>query len=261
MSLPIPEPIIPDILRATLASLGFTAVGRELSPIIFVAVTILSWPIAYVNRFFTSPSLRLLINFFVGILTLIAVYGIPTTILFAIVVVSFYYPCRYRWTRPSVITALVITALLWIHYDSMLTGTSTDRFAYTGTMMMMVAKISMFGNHMHDGHLLARGISLSPQSHIADQRKTTAITTKPYFFEYLAYQFEFMGGVIGPLFTYNEYYDFIHLKGEFKGVNSVPVLRQSILAILRAFTLLGVYMVFQTCPIFLFFKNLSILRF
>jgi hypothetical protein len=153
---------------------------------------------------------------------MVAVYGIPTVMIFIMFTSSFYIPCRYCMLPPSVITLADLAVLGWIHYDAMLSGTATDAMSLTGTLMIMAVKISMFGYHMHDGLKVKTSpeTPLSVMPHIDTQRRQTAIIVAPSFAEYMAYQFDFMGGLVGPILTYREYMDFINREGDFIKISS-----------------------------------------
>jgi lysophospholipid acyltransferase len=251
MEIPVPVPVVPQTLIDILGSIGFHGSLRELSPVIFVAVTILSWPIAHALRYINSPKVRLAICSFVGVLSVIIVYGFPTILLFAMFVTLFYIPARYGLVTPSLITFLDICLLGWVHYECMLTGTATDAMSLTGTLMTMAAKISMFGYHMHDGLLIKKGAkTLSSIPHIDAQRKGTAIISPPSYLEYMAYMFDFMGGLVGPLFTFREYFDFINREGDFVKIDTVSLRNQIVKAMTRAFAILGFYLYLDSTGVF-----------
>ena len=251
MEIPIPYPLVPHILLDFLGSVGFRGPPRDLSPVIFVTVTIMSWPLAHILRIVKSPSVRLCISAFVGIASIVMVYGFPTLVLFAGFVTLFYFPARYGLIRPSIITFLDICVLGWVHYECMLTGTATDAMSLTGTLMTMAAKVSMFGYHMHDGLQMRNGIKiLSALPHIDSQRKGTAIMKLPTYMEYMAYMFDFMGGLVGPLFTFREYFDFINRQGDFIKIDTVSLRRQVLKAMTRSFAILGFYMYLDSTGIF-----------
>jgi lysophospholipid acyltransferase len=113
--------------------------------------------------------------------------------------------------------------------------------SHTGTLMMMVAKISMFAFHVDDGFKKKKGEQLSVHAHIAAQRSQTAILS-PSLIDYLVYLFEFQGGLVGPLFTYAEFMDFIHVRGDFSTMSSVPLVIPSLKSAGRAFAILGTYL-------------------
>ena len=245
MSLPIPDPLIPEVFRDFLASLGLNRKGRDLSPAIFVVLSIFCWPIALALRYVRSPLVRISICVLLGVGTMVAVYGGPIVAVFACFNLLFYIPCRFRLLSPGWITVVVLAVLGWIHYDSMLSNTAKDQFSYTGTLMMMAAKVSMFAFHVRDGHLLRSKEPLSTHPHIAEHREQTAISTPVSVWEYMAYNFEFLGGLVGPLLTYREYMDFIHLRGDFSKLHSVKLFWPSVKAIARAVLILGVYLFVQ----------------
>ena len=251
MEIPIPSPVVPEQVVDVLGSIGFSGPLRDLTPVIFVTLTILSWPVAHGLRYIQGPSIRLAICSLLGVASIIVVYGVPTLVLFFVFVSSFYIPCRYGLIPPSLITFLDICLLGWVHYECMLTGTATDAMSLTGTLMTMAVKVSMFGYHMHDGLLIKKGATtLSTLPHIDTQRKGTAITTSPTYLEYLAYMFDFMGGLVGPLFTFREYFDFINREGDFLKIDTISYKRQVIKSIVRAFSILGFYLYLDSTGIF-----------
>ena len=249
MSLPLPNPVIPDLLGDLIVRMGFNDTGRDLTPVVFVIVTILSWPLAYSLRHIRSPRIKMTLSMSVGVTSMFFIYGRETTLLYLAFIISSYLPCRYGLLGPGVFTVLVLVTLGAIHYDSMLTGTATDRMSYTGTLMMMAAKVSMFAFHISDGRKIRSKQPLSPHAHIALHREATAIVSDVSSFEYLCYNFEFMGSIVGPLFTYNEYMDFIHARGDFAKVKSVPVLVPILKALVRAVTVLAAYMYLISLPV------------
>jgi lysophospholipid acyltransferase len=132
----------------------------------------------------------------------------------------------------------------------MLSGTATDAMSLTGTLMIMAVKISMFGYHMHDGLKVKTSpeTPLSVMPHIDTQRRQTAIIVAPSFAEYMAYQFDFMGGLVGPILTYREYMDFINREGDFIKIDTVNSKGKIVKSVARAFAILGMYMYLQKFP-------------
>jgi lysophospholipid acyltransferase len=248
MSLPLPIPWIPQYFTDIISSIGLSGSGQDTAPAVFVLLTIATWPVSILLRQLRNRFLRQYITAIVGLTIASMTFGIPTVCVFLVFVFSFYVPCRYRIINPGWITFLVLATLGWIHYDSMLTGTAKDRFSFTGTLMMMAAKLSMFAFHVHDGHLLSAGKPLSSYPHIAENRKRTAITSPVSLLDFFCYMFEYMGGIVGPLFTYSEYMDFVLQKGDFQSIRSVSVLYPSIKSIGRAFAVLGIYLFLQNTP-------------
>lgn len=242
MNLPIPYPCVPDLLLRLVRTLGFSEEGRALSPALFVVLSIFSWPVALILRFTRSPLIRLLTSSTVGILTMVGVYGPETALLFVLFVFPFYFLVRMQFMGPWLTTVTVIALLSAVHYDSILTNTSMDRMSYTGTLMMIAAKISMFGFHIDDGVKLSSGTRLSIHPHINEQRTATAILPDQVsFFKFMCYMFEFMGGVVGPLFTYSEYMDYVHNRRDFEGLPSASLVTPSFKSVLRAFATVGTY--------------------
>ena len=238
--LPLPSPLIPDAFRAFLGSIGFSEKGRALAPAVFVVCTIMSWPFALLLRYVKSATVRMTLSALVGTLIMFAVYGLEMTGVFVSVVTAFYLPCRYRLMKPGMSTFTSLAILGFIHYDAMISGTATDRMSHTGTLMVMVAKISMFAYHVDDGLKLSRGVTLSTHSHIADHRKKLAVNIKEVsLFGFLVYMFEFQGSLVGPLFSYAEYIDFYNSRGDYKNVRKVPFAYQSLKAASRASAILG----------------------
>ena len=173
----------------------------------------------------------------------VGVYGPYTTVVFFGFVTPFYVSVRFAFLGPWLTTGTVLALLGAIHYDSILTNTSMDRMSYTGTLMMMAAKVSMFGFHFDDGRKLASGIQLAAHPHVNDQRKLTAIQPEQVsFFKYLCYMFEFMGGIVGPLFNYSEYIDFVYSRRDYSALSSAPLIVPSLKAILRACVLLSLFL-------------------
>jgi lysophospholipid acyltransferase len=150
------------------------------------------------------------------------------------------------------ITLMDLGILGWIHYDSMISGTATDAMSFTGTLMIMAVKVSMFGYHMSDGNKIRKcpETPLSVMPNIDAQRRSTAVLVPPSFFEYMAYQFDFMGGLVGPIFTYREYMEFINREGDFLKIETISTRRRLVKSTARAFAILGTYMYLQTYPIF-----------
>lgn len=170
----------------------------------------------------------------------IGVYGFEMASIFLVTIISFYVPCRYRVVGPGTITLIALLALGFVHYDSMITGTATDRMSHTGTLMLMVAKISMFAFHFNDGFKRKSGLSLSEHPHIAAQRKLSAVEDVSLF-KFIVYTCEFQGSMVGPLFTYAEYMDFVYNRGDFKTGQSVPYILPSLKSAGRAFAILVSY--------------------
>jgi lysophospholipid acyltransferase len=240
MSIPIPHPLVPDFVIELLRNFGFRETGRALAPAIFVVLTISTWPIALATRYMTSPFLRMLLSLVVGIGMTIGVYGYEMASIFLVTIISFYVPCRYRVVGPGTITLIALLALGFVHYDSMITGTATDRMSHTGTLMVMVAKISMFAFHFNDGFKRKSGLSLSEHPHIAAQRNLSAVEDVSLF-KFIVYTCEFQGSMVGPLFTYAEYMDFVYNRGDFKIGQSIPYIVPSLKSAGRAFAILGSY--------------------
>ena len=249
MSLPISAPMIPGTLKTLLNFAGYSGADRELAAPVFVIATILSWPLAACLRLIRTPILRKFLVTLIGILTSIMVYGVNVTGIFAVMVVLFYAPCRYRLFAPSLISVLAIVFLGYVQYDCILSGTATDRMSMTGTLMVMVAKTCMFAYHMHDGFNLKNKHLLSVHNHIALSRKHTAITESVSLFDFIAYHFEFMGGMVGPVSTYSEFSDFMNLRSDFANLDSVSFFNPSVLAIFKAFVALGSYVVLMSFPV------------
>jgi lysophospholipid acyltransferase len=184
----------------------------------------------------------MLISLTIGALVMIGVYGLRMTGVFFIISTMFYVPCRYGVVTPSITTLVALLILGLIHYESMIAGTSFDRFSHTGTLMVMVAKISMFSFHAEDGRRMVEGSDLSSQPHVSEQRAKLAVSKADISFgRYMVYIFEFAGSLVGPLFSYKEYMDFYEEKGDFQNLRRVPYLRESLKAIARAFVILGLY--------------------
>ena len=243
MSLPIPNPLLPPLVFDFFTAMGFEEKGRDLAPVVFVILTIASWPIALALRIMHAPVLRLLISSLTGIALMIGVYGWQTTCFFIVFVVTFYIPCRYKLMGPGLVSALALMTLGGVHYDAMLSGTATDRMSQTGTLMMIVAKICMFAFHMEDGRRREAGLELSAHAHVAASRGLSAVNAADVnLIKFLCYNFEFQGGVVGPLFTYAEFMDFVHLRGDFKSLSQVPFGWASVKAAARAFSIVGAYM-------------------
>jgi lysophospholipid acyltransferase len=173
---------------------------------------------------------------------MVGVYGIEMTGVFLALALMFYFPCRYRMVGPGWSSFWALAVLGLIHYEALLAGTATDRMSHTGTLMVMVAKISMFAFHVNDGHKKASGLILSANAHIGEHRAKLAVDSKSLsLFGYLVYMFEFQGSLVGPLFSYQEYLDFYNRRGDFKQGLSVPFLVPFLKSAIRAFALLGSY--------------------
>lgn len=240
--LPIPEPHIPLGLRTMLSFIGFNENGRALAPAVFVVCTILSWPLALALRYINNAFIRMSVSAFAGAGIMVAVYGYEMTGIFAALVLMFYFPCRFNLLAPGLCTFLSLLILGGIHYDAMVSDTAADRMSHTGTLMVMVAKISMFAFHCDDGLKKARGAVLSNHPPIAEQRNKFAIDIREVsLFGFFVYMFEFQGSLVGPLFSYAEYLDFYHNRGDYKNLNKVPFVTPFLKAALRAFCILGLY--------------------
>jgi lysophospholipid acyltransferase len=250
MSLPIPLPIVPAVVDDILTFFGFGASGRDVTPYLFIVLTIATWPIAYLLRYIQSSFVRFWLSAIVGLSVMILTYGVPMVVSFWMFCSIFYLPANYRWLSPGLITVIVIIFILAIHSDAMLSGTATDRFSFTGTVMIMAAKISIFSFHLDDGRKKNSGEKLSEMPHIAHERDRTAITVPVSYLQYMGYMFEFLGGVVGPVFGYQEYHDFIHRVGDFKGIDSCAVFRPFLRSVGRAFLVIGLYVSFLSFPMF-----------
>uniref|UniRef100_A0A4W3HTL8 Membrane bound O-acyltransferase domain containing 2b n=2 Tax=Callorhinchus milii TaxID=7868 RepID=A0A4W3HTL8_CALMI len=94
---------------------------------------------------------------------------------------------------------------------------STD---FSGPMMIMTQKITSLAFEIHDG--MSR-----KEKHLSPFQKSLAVRTMPSLLEYLSYNCNFMGILVGPFYTYKDYIAFIegrtlHMKcteinGEGKG--------------------------------------------
>lgn len=251
MSLPIPHPLVPEFIYQSVRSIGFSETGRDLAPVIFVVLTMASWPVALALRWIHSPIARLSLCSVTGAVVMVGVYGWETILVFIAFILAFYVPCRYRLMSPGLVSALALFSLGAIHYDSMLSGTATDRMSQTGTLMMIVAKICMFAFHMEDGRRQKQGIVLSSHAHIATQRSVTAVPEESVnLVKFLCYNLEFQGGLVGPLFSYSEFMDFIHVRGDFAAVHEAPFLVPAFKATTRAFATVGAYIFLSAQPWF-----------
>lgn len=248
MFLPISSPLIPETIRGIFLSIGYSGTARELGAPMFVLLTILSWPIARSFRMIDSANIRMLLTTSVGLLTCIILYGFEVTTMLMLISLMLYAPCRYRLFGPGTISVFAICIMGYVHYEFLLNGSTTiDSFPFTSTLMIIVAKICMFGYHVYDGDNLKKKVPLALHAHVSHHRKVSAITEFSLF-SYMAYLFEFMGGLIGSVTTYREFSDFMHLRGDFSNLKKVSFARPSVFAIGRAFTAVGLYGLLMSVP-------------
>ena len=248
MSIPIPSPVIPDTLRNLLSFAGYSGSGRELAGPVFILVTFLCWPIAACFRHIESPVIRKILAMVVGGICLFMIYGANVMGMFLLIIFCFYWVCRYRLLPASGVSILSIGILGFVHYEAMLNGTAMNRMSLTGTLMIMVVKICMFAYHVQDGHLWKTKKPLSVHEHVAQQRVATAIVEDVSLLDFLSYTFEFFGGIVGPVCTFNEFSNFMHLRGDFAELKSVSLRKPSLKAITKTLVFLGAYTYISTIP-------------
>ncbi|KAJ1343420.1 hypothetical protein BSLG_002009 [Batrachochytrium salamandrivorans] len=80
----------------------------------------------------------------------------------------------------------------------------------TVPLMVLVMKLMSFSWQVYDGTL--------PEHMLTDARNQKAVTTLPSVIEFLGFVFYYPAFLIGPTFSYVDYDDYIHRRGDFKDI-------------------------------------------
>lgn len=156
----------------------------------------------------SSPNTRHLFSILTSTFLIITIYTLQAWMHLVVAVVYTFAITAYLKSKRSAVfvTGLLLLHMAYIHMTHQIWFPNQLPDS-TGTMMVLVMKLSSFAWSINDGH--------TPMKLTLDQQ-TNAIRTMPAFIELLGFSFFFLGVFVGPAFEFNVYHDFIHEINDFK---------------------------------------------
>jgi hypothetical protein len=168
-----------------------------------------------------STTTRLYLSNTLGLIWFNLVYDCVSVCAILFVTLLFGSVIKLRAGSPTSLSMAAMIFRSLVHLKSFFIGYDTNRMNVTGTVMLICAKLIMLSHHPSDGISKMGGGTLSPIKHIADHRTRTAITDTPSMVEIVAYISDFQGGLVGPIWAFQEWRDWIYLRGDYENLNTI----------------------------------------
>jgi len=209
--------------------------------ILLITSVMLSILIGLINHLIKSPNIRLLYGGLTGFFLMFSLYG--SGIIHPLIG-SFitYFFMKYYGRKKSAFFVFIITFLylssLHIYRMMFFYGiwTADD---ITTIFMMTICKYSSMAFSYEDGEKDDKDLK-------NNHWRLYKIKEMPSLFEILCYIFYFPSSVMGPVFEYKDFIDFIHLKGCYERMNFSTTLFFGFIELIFAFISMGFYALFSS---------------
>jgi lysophospholipid acyltransferase len=165
-------------------------------------------PLGLIMRFLPNSTMKHLFSFALGVLMVQWVFA-STWIHPMIASLFTYFMCYFgpKKYNHKIVMIFQLCYLFLCHLYYQYVYYMSALFAFTGTQMVLVMKLSAFAYNVHDGREFAKakadGKTLSKNEEVMNK---LAVTKFPSLVEFLGYAFCFTSVLAGPSFEYEVLY-------------------------------------------------------
>ena len=216
------------------------AVSKPEDHVRLIMCLVLQTPIGFIlNTFVTSPGLpRYLYSMVVGFFIQLYMFRETTYHIYLYAlgcwVLMHVLP---RNTQHKVMVAFLLTYMSSQHIYSMITDFGGFHMDVTTYTMILVCKLWMFSFAYKDGG--------EDHKTLTKDQMERKIDEMPSIIEYLSYVFYCGGGIVGPVFEFADFKNFMELKGHYKdmprGTSSYVTIVPAMKELLGGFVCIGVH--------------------